>query len=237
VNQSLYVIPVLNLLIALIPLGIVIGIYFRWSLKGGSLLYATARMLVQLTAVGFVLTFIFEAKNILLICLVLTVMLLVASWIALTPVKVSRKKTYAKAFAALFTGCVPTLLLIIFFVIRLEPWYDATYLIPLAGMIFSNAMNAISLAAERFQSEMERSNNFTEVRNKAFVTSLIPSINMFLAVGIVSLPGMMTGQILAGVDPLVAVRYQIMVMAMLLGSSGISSAVYLSVLRPKVASP
>ncbi len=87
-------------------------------------------------------------------------------------------------------------------------------------------MNAVSLVAERFERERQI-NSYEEARATSFRASLIPQINSFLAVGLVSLPGMMTGQILAGVDPIIAVRYQIMVMVMILGSSGISSVIYL----------
>ncbi len=90
-----------------------------------------------------------------------------------------------------------------------------------------------SLAAERFHSEIERGVPYTEARGVSLETSLIPLINSFLAVGLVSLPGMMTGQILAGISPFIAVRYQIMVMCMLLGASGLTSAVYLSLVREK----
>ena len=126
-----------------------------------------------------------------------------------------------------------TLVIIVAGVIQLSPWYEPRYLIPLAAMIFANSMNGLSLAAERFQSEIENGKSYPHARNIAFQASLIPQINMFFAVGIVSLPGMMTGQILAGVDPLITIRYQIMVMCMVLGSSGICAAIYLSLVKTK----
>lgn len=94
-------------------------------------------------------------------------------------------------------------------------------------MIFANCMNSVSLAAERFFQEVEREAPIIEARNIALNTSMIPITNSLFAVGLVSLPGMMTGQILSGVEPLIAVRYQIMVMAMIFASGGISSAVCL----------
>jgi putative ABC transport system permease protein len=97
----------------------------------------------------------------------------------------------------------------------------------LAGMIFSSGMNAVSLAAERLVSELKHDNDFVRARNQAFQTSMIPMLNSLFAVGLVALPGMMTGQILSGVSPLIAVRYQIMVMFMTFAAAGISSAVFL----------
>ena len=99
-------------------------------------------------------------------------------------------------------------------------------MIPLAGMIYANAMNAVSIAIERFDYEREKG-SYEQARFLAFKAAMIPQINVLLAVGLVSLPGMMTGQILSGVSPLIAARYQIVVMAMVLGSSGISTILFL----------
>ena len=115
----------------------------------------------------------------------------------------------------------------------LTPFYEPRYVIPIAGMIYANSMNAVSLAAERLEKELKTS-TYKEANRAAFKASMMPKINIFLAVGIVSLPGMMTGQILSGVDPLVAVRYQIVVMAMILGSSGISVVIYLKYIKKSV---
>jgi hypothetical protein len=104
--------------------------------------------------------------------------------------------------------------------------YQPRLLIPLAGMIFGNAMNAMSLAAERFESERNGGVEVILARSRAFRAAMIPQINSFLSVGLVSLPGMMTGQVLAGVSPLVAVRYQILIMAMILGTAGLTTALY-----------
>jgi len=125
--------------------------------------------------------------------------------------------------------------MVVFGVLDLEPWYEPRYLIPLAGMIFANAMNAVSIAAERLESEIDRGNVYIEARVISYKAALIPRINILFAVGLVSLPGMMTGQILSGVDPLIAVRYQIMVMLMILGSAGISVAIYLMFLKKRYA--
>ncbi len=98
-------------------------------------------------------------------------------------------------------------------------------------MIFANAMNSVSLAAERLEAELERETAYDQARNIAFRASLIPITNSLFAVGLVALPGMMTGQILSGVSPLIAARYQIMVMCMVFGSAGISSALFLTLVR------
>ena len=138
------------------------------------------------------------------------------------------------SFGAIFLGSGLTLLLITQLVLQLEPWYLPRYMIPLAGMVFANAMTAVSLAAERLYSELEHGMSWEESRVKAYQAAMIPVINSLLAVGLVSLPGMMTGQILSGVSPLIASRYQIMVMCMIFASSGISTALFLTFCRARV---
>jgi putative ABC transport system permease protein len=113
-------------------------------------------------------------------------------------------------------------------VLDLPRWFEPSFVVPLAGMIFANTMNTVSLAAERFEAERNRGGGAVEARATALDAALIPQINGLLAVGLVSIPGMMTGQILSGVEPLVAVRYQIMVMCMIFGAGGLGAAAYLS---------
>ena len=230
-------IPIPNLLLILIPVAVVIGIHARWSLGAGTAMYATGRMILQLVLVGFALTFIFTTKSPALILLVLSVMLTAASWIALRPLAEQRHKLYWKVALAVGAGSLPVLALVTGGVLRLDPWYEPRYLVPLAGMIFANAMNSLSLAAERFHSETEAGAGYEKARNAAYRACLLPLMNMFFAVGLVSIPGMMTGQILSGTDPLIAVRYQIMVMGMVFGAAGISSAAYLTLMKPGVRTP
>jgi len=230
-QDSIYFIPIINLLLALIPVIVVVFIYARWSLQTSTVIYSVARMIVQLILIGYVLVFIFQQRDARIIILILCVMLALASWIALRPLKEPRGKYYKKVLLSIAVGCIPTLILIIGGVIELKPWYLPEYLIPLAGMIFANSMNSVSLCAERFHAEIQDGKPFVQARNTAYQTSLLPLINMLFAVGLVSFPGIMTGQILAGVSPLIAVRYQMMVMCMILGSSGMSSACYLFLMR------
>ena len=221
-----------GLLIAFIPTAVVIGIMVAWRSIVGTALYASARMLVQLLLIGYVLIYIFETDNWLVIAGVLVVMLTVSSWIATRTLKERTRGDYLKALAAISLGGVLTLILVTQFVIGVEPWFSPRYVVPLAGMIFAGAMNAVSLAADRYEAEMSRDSSYREARRTALQTALIPIINSLFAVGLVALPGMMTGQILSGVSPLVAAKYQIVVMTMLFGTAGISAAAYLVFQRP-----
>ncbi len=227
-NHVVTNIPPLQLAIAFIPVGITLLIFFKWSLGVGNALYAVARMLIQLLLIGYVLAYIFGAEGAGLIVLVLSVMLLASSWIALGSVPEQRKGLFTRALLAIAIGGGLTLLLITQWVLELQPWYLPRYMVPLAGMIFANAMTAVSLAAERLNAELAHNVNWNEARVIAFQAAMIPVVNSLFAVGLVSLPGMMTGQILSGVSPMIAARYQIIVMCMIFSSAGISVALFLA---------
>jgi putative ABC transport system permease protein len=227
------IISFLDLVWIFIPIILVFGIYYKWSDDKVTIPYALTRMFLQLIAIGYLLTYIFETKNQILILIILTIMLVVASIISMRPVNDKKPILYLYSFGAIFIGGGITLLFVIGGVLDLEFWLEPMFLIPLAGMIFANSMNSVSLAAERYNVEFERDNDKTKARNIAYKASLIPTLNTLFAVGLVSIPGMMTGQILSGVSPMIAVKYQIMVMCMVLSSSGISTAIYLSLVVKK----
>ena len=142
-------------------------------------------------------------------------------------------RAFKDALLAIGVGGGLVFLLVIFGVLEGGRNFSAQFVVPMAGMIFANAMTAVTLSAERFEAEVNNGQDFLKARQTAWNASLIPQINSFLAVGLVSLPGMMTGQILTGTSPLDAVRYQILVMAMVLGSAGISVAIFLQQLYRK----
>lgn len=220
-------IGLVRLLVGFVPVVAAIALLIRFSLGAWHGLYATARMLIQLLVIGYVLTYIFEADQPYIVLLVLLVMMAVASWIALRPLAPRTPSRYAIAFAAVSASGLLTLALVTQGVLSLDPWYDPRYAVPLSGMIFSAGMNAVSLAAERYDAELSGGVLPADALPTALNAALIPQVNTLLAVGLVALPGMMTGQILAGVEPLIAVRYQIVVMCMLFGVTGMSAAAYL----------
>lgn len=227
-NDSIQTIPLLHLAVAFLPAIVVIVIGWKWTLGYWTSVYAMSRMLVQLLLVGYVLAFIFETDSALVVVGVLTVMLMSSSWIALRTMGLPRRVLYLKSFGAISLGGGVVLLLMTQGVLALEPWYFPRYVIPLAGMIFANAMNSVSLAGERLEAELAREVPYDQARRIALNAALIPITNSLFAVGLVSLPGMMTGQILSGVSPLIAARYQIMVMCMIFGAAGISAAIFLA---------
>lgn len=233
--MNLYDISNLQLAYAFIPALLALIIFYRWTAGVGNASYAVGRMLLQLLLIGYALAYIFETEHPVVVLGVLTVMLSAAAWISLNSIGKQRKDWLVKAALAIGVVGMAVLILVTQAVVAVEPWYAPNYVIPLAGMIFANTMNAVSLAAERFMSEREDGLAYEEARRKAFKAAMIPVVNSLFAVGLVSLPGMMTGQILSGVSPLIAARYQIVVMSMLFGAAGLSTAWFLMMLRPKNA--
>ena len=215
----------------------------RWEGLGLARRFAVGavRATVQLIAVGYLLTALFAADRWWLVLLALGAMLGVATHTAASRPNATRNADATARGAlwpasglALLLGAGLTLAYVDAVVLRVRPWYDARYLVPLFGMILGNAMNGAALAAERLASELQLRRGeveawlalgaspaqaTAEAARQAMTAALLPAANALSVVGIVQLPGMMTGQILAGQSPLLAVRYQLVVVFMLAGAT------------------
>lgn len=234
----------LALAFALILAAIGVSRWRRLGLERGFLV-GSIRTIVQLVAVGYILVYIFAAKHWWLVLIALSVMLLSATTAAARRPSRSRaagdRRTLWKiGGTSMLVGSGLTLAYVTQVILRVDPWYEPQYLIPLFGMIVGTAMNATALAAERLASELESRRGEVEAylalgasparaaaepERRAIAAALIPTINGLMTVGLVQLPGMMTGQILAGVSPLLAIRYQIVVMFMLAGATALTTSV------------
>ena len=233
-NSPVVSLSLVQLAFAFLPVAATLAILFTWSYGTGNALYALGRMVVQLLAIGSVLAWIFGAGSGWLVLLVLLGMMTASAWIAVGTVPGHRRELLLSAWLSIAAGGGFTLVLITQLVLQLKPWYLPHYMVPLAGMVFANAMTAVSLAAERLYSELGHGLAWEDARLKAYQAAMIPVVNALLAVGLVSLPGMMTGQILSGVSPMIASRYQIMVMCMIFASAGLSTALFLALIRRRV---
>lgn len=229
----------LALAAALVLVAMGISAWQRLGLARGFAVGAV-RSVVQLVAVGYVLTFLIATQRWYLVVAVLLVMLVAATVTATDRQRGGRGRLFVISGTAMLVGAGLTLAYVDAVVLRLDPWYDPQYLIPLFGMIIGNAMNGASLAAERLNGEIELRRGEVEAYlalgasparatanavRRAVVAALTPTVNMLMVVGLVSLPGMMTGQIIAGSSPLTAVRYQIVVVFMLAGAVAVTSVV------------
>jgi len=222
------IIPLVNLLLGFLPVILLITVMKFWGLNALQSVYANFRMLIQLLLIGYVLTYIFETDQPIVVLFVVLFMILMSSWIALRPLQERGIKAFMIVVVSLGLSGLAVLLLISQLIVELPRWYEPSFIVPIAGMIFANSMNTVSLAGERFSIERQRDKNYHEARKIALETAMIPQINALLAVGLVSLPGMMTGQILSGIEPLTAARYQIMVMCMIFSTAGLSAVTYMS---------
>ena len=208
------------------------------------ILIAGVRTVVQLVLVGLILEIIFADVRLLWVVLMAIVMLAVAGYETMARQKrrLSGFWAYGIGTVSLFTSSFTVALFALLVIIGNEPWYQPQYAIPLLGMMLGNTMNGIALSLDRLMSTAWQQRAvieqrlmlgqswqeaMTELRHEAMRAGMIPTINAMAAVGVVSLPGMMTGQILSGTAPIEAVKYQIMIMFMVAAGAGFGTVVAL----------
>lgn len=194
------------------------------------LLWGTVRAFVQLTLIGYVLNYVFKWNTLWIIVPLLLLMSLIASREATRRLSRIPYNPGFDAFLSLTASTFVVGIIVVVLIIGPEPWYSAQVMIPIFGMLFGNSMNAVALSLDRMYSEIH--SHIEEVEQllslgatpweavvgyirEAVTAGMTPTINSLMVVGLVSLPGMMTGQILAGMNPQSAVRYQFVVLVMM----------------------
>lgn len=224
-----------------------------WQLQLGierRVLVAAARSAVQLSLLGLVLNSLFTQTNLWVILALTFVMLGVAGY----EVRARQQRRfkgyagYAIGTVSMFLSSFSVTLLALLVIVRVEPWYTPQYLIPLLGMLLGNTMSGVAISLDnltravwtqrgmieaRLALGAEPSTAVSEIRREALRSGLIPIINAVATAGIVSLPGMMTGQILAGSPPWEAAKYQMMILFLIAAGTGLGSvaAVWLATYR------
>ncbi|MBF0265106.1 MAG: iron export ABC transporter permease subunit FetB [Gammaproteobacteria bacterium] len=203
------------------------------------ILIAAVRNFIQLIFLAYILQFIFNNEEPWQILLISIVMLLIAGWeIHLRQeYRIRRRQSLWIATTSLF---ITTFFLTWFslqIVIMPEPWYTPQYAVPLLGILLGNTMTGISLGMNTMTQNIYHHRHVIEqrlmlgesaqeaikpIRNSSIRTALIPIVNSMAVAGLVSIPGMMTGQILSGTEPMTAVYYQIMIYYLISASSGFS---------------
>lgn len=198
---------------------------------------AALRTTIQLLLVGLVLKWLFGAVNPLWLLLIALVMVLAAAREVVN--RQERRFRGAWGFgmgaSAMFLSSFAVCIFALTIVIRNQPWYDPRYAIPLLGMLLGNTMNGIAIGLDRLtqtawqqrailEARLSLGERWSEavrqIRRESIRGGMIPIINAMAVAGIVSLPGMMTGQILAGSPPVEAVKYQILIMFLIAAGSG-----------------
>jgi len=224
-----------------------LSVYYQLRLEK-DLAIGVVRTIVQFLAMGYLLNILFGLNNALLVLGLYALMTLFSIQIVRGRIK-QKGISYLlpTSVAVLFSYTLITIL-VTTLVIGADPWWSPQYFIPIGGMVAGNSMNSLALTLERFFSELKSRRSEVEmllchgadykeatvdIFRNALRAGMIPAINSLMSVGLVSLPGMMTGQILAGADPKEAVRYQMVVMFMLVASTAISSIIVLLLVRKK----
>jgi len=229
----------LGFLLLLPPL--LLGHWLRLSLSR-EILYGSLRMTLQLVLVGLYLEFLFQLNQPWLNGLWLLLMMLAASWSAVGRAGLPRRALLLPAMVGIGVGAFSVLLFLLLAVIRPSPLFDARFMIPLAGMLLGNSLNANYLVLERFYQELSRQQSLwlmdlslgatpLEAARPHLRTALTaawsPTVLSMATMGLVALPGMMTGQILGGNSPLVAIKYQLLIMIAILATASLSTTISL----------
>ncbi|MDO5016039.1 MAG: iron export ABC transporter permease subunit FetB [Eubacteriales bacterium] len=207
------------------------------------ILIASVRMTVQLGLTGYLLGYIFDTPSPWMTLLILLAMESFAIYTLFKRNKGKLTKKLKRTVAlSLICGTVTCLLFFLLVVVRIDPWYTPQYFIPIAGMLIGNSMTGISLGISRLVDGMHDQRDLVEgalmlgatpqlaakpVVNAAFDAAILPSLNSMLGMGIVFLPGMMTGQILSGTSPLTAISYQIAIMLGIVGAVSLTVILFL----------
>ena len=228
----------LDLMISISLVAVTLFISFRERLGlEKDLLIGSVRAFFQLMLVGYILQYIFDLRKWYLVVLALAIMMVTAGFNALTRQKARWKRLFWILTAGIAGGSVLVLMIVVCLILKVRPWYQPQYIIPLAGMIVGNAMVGAALAANRLSSGLREHRREIELAlslgatarqaaapyiREALKTAMMPTISSMMTVGIVQLPGMMTGQIIAGTNPNAAVRYQIVVTYMIAASTAIT---------------
>ena len=221
------------------------SVYLKLNL-GKDIAVGTVRTFIQLFLLGYVLKTVFALNSPLVIFLLFSLMIYYAASIISGRVTEKRVPYFLPVLASMFLSYMIINAFVMSVIIQAEPWYMPVYFIPVGGMIIGNSMNALaisintwfeSLKRDRDRIELYLSHGATPVESTtdnykhAIKSGMIPSINALMSVGVVSIPGMMTGQILAGVSPLIAIKYQIVIMLLLAGATALSTVFAMHLVR------
>lgn len=235
----------LQLSICFVFIIILLGISFIKKIgKQKLIIIASIRMTLQLVAAGYLLTLVFAKPSWYLTLITVSCMLFFAILNAfhrnINPISKKLKLIMA---LSLGIGSLFTVFVFISIIIRVNPWYTPQYFIPISGMIIGNSMTGIILGSNKMSTEILEKRDMIEnslmlgatnkqavkdIVNKSIETSLIPTLNSMLGMGIISLPGMMTGQILSGTPPTVAIKYQIGIALAILGAITITIIIFVT---------
>ncbi|HUP18626.1 MAG TPA: iron export ABC transporter permease subunit FetB [Gemmatimonadota bacterium] len=222
---------------ALIAINAAISLALKLGMER-RLLVASVRTVAQLSLIGLVLEWVFRVRSWPVVVALATVMAAVAGFAAVKRVSRRYPGIWLNSVVSIWASSWIVAGLAVGGVVRVDPWWEPQYAIPLLGMILGNTLNGISLGLDRLTEELVVRRDRVETLlalgatrweaardsvRAAVRTGMIPIVNSMMVVGIVSIPGMMTGQLLAGVDPRSAVEYQIVIMFLIASGTALGT--------------
>ncbi|MBC2721428.1 iron export ABC transporter permease subunit FetB [Desulfosporosinus sp.] len=213
---------------------LIVIVRFKGIPREKEILISSLRMTIQLVLVGYILAFVFEHSHPVYTLGIITIMLIFAINNIFNRTILQLSSEIKKIIALSMTlGILASITYFVLIVLQVYPWYEPRYIIPIAGMIIGNSMTGISLGVKTLVEGMTTHKQLVEaalilgatpkraseqIVKSAFDAAMMPTINSMVGMGIVFLPGMMTGQILGGASPVIAIEYQIAVMLGIVGS-------------------
>lgn len=198
------------------------------------LFIGTLRTFAQLFLLGYILKIIFDIDRMPLVLLVFLFMIFFAAWTIYGRINEKEISFFLPTFFSMTISFFFVTAMVTTVIVGVKPWWKPQYFIPIGGMVIGNSMNAIAISLERLLGDLRSKRKEIEMKlchgadykeasrdvlRDAMRAGMIPSINSMMAVGVVFIPGMMTGQILAGANPVEAIKYQIVVMVMIVGAT------------------
>ncbi|WP_240483245.1 ABC transporter permease [Corynebacterium freiburgense] len=205
---------------------------------GRQIFIATIRMTAQLLLVGLILSWVFSLSSLWAVIGIGLLMTILAAHAAASRSARTYTQILLDSFVSVFGSAYLLTGIALAGILQPDPWFNPQYSIPILGMVLGNALTGVSLAIDRYTSSLESQRDLIEnnlalgatrweathaMFRDAMRAGMIPTLNSMTVMGIISLPGMMTGQILGGADPSTAVRYQILIMFIIAASTTIAS--------------
>jgi len=231
--QITHILISFGLIILCTGLSLVLGLKLEKKIS-----LAVVRSTIQVAALGYILKYIFQINTPITFMAVYTVMLFTATWTAVKRPSKPYTGIFSVSFVSIFMASALTGLYTLFLSIPQTPWYDIPQAIPLVGMILGNSLTGVSLCLDKFISEIALKKDSIEdqlsigatrfevirpIISSSIHSGMTPIFNAMMVSGLVSIPGMMTGQILAGNSPILASKYQIIILIMICSTTFISS--------------
>ena len=238
------------------PFKLLLALIFIFMAQGVSLFYklglfkdimvGTIRTFGQLFLMGYALTVVFKLNIVYVSIGIFFLMISTAVQTIRGRVKERSVAFVIPTFISMLLSYFVVSVLVTGVIVGVDPWWKPQYFIPLSGMIVGNSMTAISISLDRLFSELKTRRREVEMKlslgadfkeasqeilQNAIRSGMMPTINSMMGVGLVFIPGMMTGQILSGTDPLIAIRYQILVMLMLTAATALGAMLVLTIIR------